>query len=108
MRGRDDSGQDAWKIRDLITLGSSAVAEFATDVFSRAYEACSAWNVSVPIHENGTLTTGQTYVAEFDVADDLSDLGPMLSRQTQHTLTKFQRTTEGGRGQLPELRYFFI
>ena len=89
LRGHDDSGQDAWKIRDLITLGSSAVAEFATDVFSCAYEACSAWNVSVPIHENGTLTTGQKYVAEYDVANDMSDLGLMLSRQTQYTLTKF-------------------
>ena len=88
VRGHDDSGQDAWKIRDIITLGSSAVADFATGVFSCAYEA-SAWNVSVPIHENGTLTTGQKYVAEYDVANDLSDLGPMLSRQTQHTLTKF-------------------
>ena len=39
--------QDAWKIRDLITLGSSAVAEFATEVFLCAYEACSAWYVSV-------------------------------------------------------------
>ena len=89
VRGHDDSGQVAWKIRDLSTLGSSAVAEFATDVFSRAHEACSAWNVSVPTHENGTLTTGQKYVAEYDVANDLSDLGPMLSGQTQYTLTKF-------------------
>ena len=88
VRGHDDSGQDAWKIRDLIALGSSAVAESATDVFSRAYEACSVWSVSVPIHENGTLTTGQKYVAEYDVANDLADLGPMLSRQTQYTLTK--------------------
>ena len=52
VRGHDDSGKNAWKIRDLITLGSSAVAEFATEVFSCAYEACSAWNVSVPSHEN--------------------------------------------------------
>ena len=89
VRGHDDSGQNAWKIRDLITLGSSAVAELATEVFSCAYEACSAWNVSVPSHENGTLTTGQKYVGEYDVANDLSDLGPMLSRQTHYTLTKF-------------------
>ena len=117
MRGHDDSGQDivsghqidgaskfdsaegscvlgmnkqdAWKIRDLITLGSSAVAEFATEVFSCAYEACSAWYVSVPSHENGTLATGQKFVAEYYVANDLSDLGPMLSKQTQCILTNF-------------------
>ena len=64
--------QDAWKIRDLITLGGSVVAEFATEVFLCAYEACSAWYVSVPSHENGTLATGQKFVAEYDVANDLS------------------------------------
>ena len=72
VRGHDDSRQNARKIRDLITIGSSAVDELATEVFSGAYEACSAWDVSVPNHEVGT--TGQKYVAEYDVADDLTDL----------------------------------
>ena len=90
VRGHDVSGQNAWKTRDLITLGRSAVAELATEVFSCAYEACSAWDVSVPSHENGTKTTGQNYVAEYDVADDLTDLGPMLYRQTPCTVTKFR------------------
>ena len=100
--------QDARKIRDLIALGSSAVAEFATEVFSCAYEACSAWYVSVPSHENGTLATGQKFVAEYDVANDLSDFGPMLSKQTRYTFDQIQRTTDGARGQLLEPRYFFF
>ena len=37
-----------------------------------------------------TLTTGQKYDAEYDVADDLTDLGPMLFRQTPCTVTKFR------------------
>ena len=72
VRGHDDSGQNAWKTRDLITLGCSAVAVSATEVFSCAYEACSAWDVLVPNHENGTLIIGQKYDAEYDVADDLT------------------------------------
>ena len=87
--GNDDSGLNIRKIRDLITLGRSAVAESATEVFSCAYEACSAWDVLVPNHENGTLTTGQKYVAEYDVDNDLSDFGPRLSRKTHYTLIKF-------------------
>ena len=51
VRGHDDSGQNARKIRDFITLGRSAVAEFAIEIFSCAYVACSAWDVSVPSHE---------------------------------------------------------
>ena len=90
VRGHDDSGQNAWKTRDLITLGSSAVAELATEIFSCAYVACSAWDVSVPSHENGSLTTGQKYDAEYDVADDLTVLGPTLFRQTPCTVTKFR------------------
>ena len=38
VRGQDDSGQNAQKIRDLISLGRSAVAELATEVFLCAYE----------------------------------------------------------------------
>ena len=87
--GNDDSGLNVRKIRDLITLGRSAVAESATEVFSCAYEACSAWDVLVPNHENGTLTTGQKYVAEYDVDNDLSDFGPRLSRKTHYTLITF-------------------
>ena len=90
MRGHDDSGQNARKIRDLITLGRSDVAESASEVFSCAYEACSAWDVSVSNHENGTLTTGQKYVAEYDVDNDLSDFGPILYRKTHNTLIKFR------------------
>ena len=43
-----------------------------------------------PATKNGTLTTGQKYDAEYDVADDLTDLGPMLFRQTPCTVTKFR------------------
>ena len=62
VRGHDVSGQNTWKTCDLITLESSAVAEFATEVFSCAYVACSAWDGSA----------GQKYDAEYDVADDLT------------------------------------
>ena len=89
MRGNDDSGLNVRKIRDLITPGRYAVAESATEVFSCAYEACSACDVLVPNHENGTPTTGQKYVAEYDVDNDLYDLGPRLSRKTHYTLIKF-------------------
>ena len=34
------------------------------------------------------MTTGQKYDAEYDVADDLTDLGPMLFRQTPCTERK--------------------
>ena len=82
MRGHDGSGQNAWKTRDLITLGSSAVDELATEIFC-AYVARSAWDGSV-------LNTGQKYDAEYDVADELTDLGPMLFRQTPCIVTKFR------------------
>ena len=88
-RGNDDTGLNLRKILDLTTLGRYVVAESATEVFSCAYEACSAWDVLVPNHENGTPTTGRKYVAEYDVDNDLSDLGPRLSRKTHYTLIKF-------------------
>ena len=72
VRGHDVSGQNAWKTCDLITPGSSAVAVSATEVFSCAYVACSAWDGSVPSYKMGALTTGQKYDAEYDVADDLT------------------------------------
>ena len=81
-RGNDDTGLNLRTIRDLSTLGRYVVAESATEVFSCAYEACSAWDVLHPNHENGMPTTGQKYVAEYDVDNDLSDLGPRLSRKT--------------------------
>ena len=47
------SDQDAWKNRDFITLGDSAVAEFVTEVFLYTYEACSVRYVSDPSHASG-------------------------------------------------------
>ena len=70
-RGNDDTGLNPRQTRDLTTLGRCVVAESATEVFSCAYEACSAWDVLVPNHENGTPTTGRKYVAEYDVDNDL-------------------------------------
>ena len=102
------SEQDAWKNREFITLGGSAVAEFVTEVFLCTYEACSIRYVSDPSHANGMLATGQKLVAENDVANGLySDVGPMLSKQTPHH-DKIQRSTEGGRGHLPESWHFFV
>ena len=75
--------QDAWKIRGLITIGALLFLS------SKQNEECSAWYVSVPSLENGTLATRQKFVAEYDVANDLSDLCPMLSKETQYILTKF-------------------
>ena len=62
VNGYDVSGQNTWKTCDLTTLGSSAVAVSATEIFSCAYVACNAWDGS----------TGQKYDAEYDVADDLT------------------------------------
>ena len=42
-----------------------------------------------PATKMGRWPLDRNIVAEYDVANDLSDLGPMLSRQTQYTLTKF-------------------
>ena len=62
VHGYDVSGQNTWKTCDLTTLGSSAVAVSATEIFSCAYVACNAWDGSA----------GQKYDAEYDVADDLT------------------------------------
>ena len=90
VRELDDSGQNARKIRDLITLGSSDVDELATEIFSCAYVACRCVGWFSPQLQNGALTTGQKYDAEYDVADDSTDLGPMLFRQTPCIVTKFR------------------
>ena len=90
VRGHNDSDQNVQKIRDLITLGRSAVVELEIEIFSCVYVACSAWDISVPSHENETLSTEQKYDAEHDVDDDLIDLDPMLFRQTLCTVTKFR------------------
>ena len=61
------SKQDAWKNRDFIILGGSAVAEFVTDAFLGPYEEL---------------------VAENDVVNGLySDFGPMF-RQTPYTMVE--------------------
>ena len=62
VHGYDISGQNTWKTCDLTTLGSSAVAVSATEIFSCAYVACNAWDGSA----------GQKYNAGYDVADDLT------------------------------------
>ena len=77
-RGNDDTDLNLWTIRDLTTQRRCVIAESATEVFWCACEACSAWDVFVSNHENGTPTTGQKYVAGYDVDNDLSDLGPRL------------------------------
>ena len=76
--GNDDTDLNLRTIRDLTILGRYVVAESATEVSWCANEACSAWDVFVANYENGTPTTGQKYVAEYDVDNDLSDLGPRL------------------------------
>ena len=52
-RGNDDTDLNLRTIRDLTTPGRYVVAESATEVFWCACEACSAWDVFVPNHENG-------------------------------------------------------
>ena len=84
------SHQDARKNRHFITLGDSAVAEFVTEVFLFAYEACSIRYVSDPSQANGMLATGQKLAAENDVANGLySAFSPMSSKQTPYTTAKF-------------------
>ena len=82
--------QDAWKNRDFITLGGSAVAEFVTGAFLGPYEACRIRSVSDPSHANGMLAAGQKLAAENDVVNGLySDFGPTLLRQTPYTMIEF-------------------
>jgi len=84
------SEQDAWKNRDFITLGGSAVAEFVADVFLCPYEACRIRSVSDPSYANGMLATGQKLVAENGVVNGLySGFGPMLFKQIPYTMAKF-------------------
>ena len=61
------SRPDAWKNRDFIILGGSAVAEFVTDAFLGPYEELVAENDAV----NGLF----------------SEFGPMF-RQTPYTIVK--------------------
>ena len=85
------SKQDAWKNRDFIILGGSAVAEFVTDAFLGPYEVCRFRSVSDPRHANGMLTTGQKVGC---VVNGLySKFGPLLFRQKPHT--RSNTTTTG-------------
>ena len=61
-----------WKTCDLITLGSSAVSVSATEVFTCACVACSAWDGPAYNYKIVAMNTGQKYDAEYDVADDLT------------------------------------
>ena len=89
---------DAWKNRDFITLGGSAVAEFVTDVFMCPFEACSIRYVSDPSHANGMLATGQKLVAENDVVNGLYSV--VQAHSVHHD--KIQRST------LPESWQFSV
>eukprot|EP00927_Polykrikos_kofoidii_P024451 TRINITY_DN2222_c0_g1_i3.p1 TRINITY_DN2222_c0_g1~~TRINITY_DN2222_c0_g1_i3.p1 ORF type:complete len:315 (-),score=53.67 TRINITY_DN2222_c0_g1_i3:155-1099(-) len=84
------SEQDAWKNRDAITLGGSAVAEFVADVFLCPYEACRIRAVSDPGYANGMMAVGRKLVSEMGVLNGLySGFGPMLLKQIPYTMAKF-------------------
>merc|ERR1711907_410816 len=82
--------EKAYKNRDLITLGGSAIAEFVADVFLCPYEACRIRSVSDPTYANGMMATGRKLVSELGVVNGLySGFGPMLFKQIPYTMAKF-------------------
>merc|ERR1712232_1056797 len=84
------SEQDAFKNRDFITLGGSAVAEFVADIFLCPYEACRIRSVSDPGYANGMMAVGKKLVGEMGVVNGLySGFGPMLFKQIPYTMAKF-------------------
>merc|ERR1711977_388003 len=88
--GQQMSERDAWKNRDFITLGGSAVAEFVADIFLCPYEACRIRSVSDPGYANGMMAVGRKLVGEMGVVNGLySGFGPMLFKQIPYTMAKF-------------------
>merc|ERR1712093_669836 len=83
------SEKDAWKNRDVITLGGSAVAEFLADVFLCPYEACRIRSVSDPGYANGMMAVGKKLVGEMGVVGGLySGFGPMLFTACRRSIVK--------------------
>jgi len=84
------SERDAYKNRDFITLGGSAIAEFVADVFLCPYEACRIRSVSDPTYADGMLNVGKKLVGELGVVGGLySGFAPMLFKQIPYTMAKF-------------------
>merc|ERR1719356_1244760 len=84
------SEADAYKRRDFITLGGSAIAEFVADIFLCPYEACRIRSVSDPGYANGMMAVGRKLVSEMGVMNGLySGFGPMLFKQIPYTMAKF-------------------
>merc|ERR550537_2068327 len=84
------SEKDAYKNRDIITLGGSAVAEFVADIFLCPYGACRIRSVSDPGYANGMVAVGKKLVSEMGVFNGLySGFGPMLFKQIPYTMAKF-------------------
>merc|ERR1719343_705989 len=84
------SEEAAWKNRDAITLGGSAVAEFTADIFLCPFEAVRIRSVSDPTYASGMMATGQKMVSEMGVVSALySGFGPMLFKQIPYTMAKF-------------------
>lgn len=84
------SERDAFKNRDFITLGGSAVAEFVADIFLCPYEACRIRSVSDPGYANGMMAVGRKLVGEMGVVNGLyAGFGPMLFKQIPYTMAKF-------------------
>merc|ERR1712046_439591 len=84
------SERDAFKNRDIITLGGSAVAEFVADIFLCPYEACRIRSVSDPGYASGMMDVGKKLVGELGVVNGLyAGFGPMLFKQIPYTMAKF-------------------
>merc|ERR1711879_1040133 len=84
------SEENAWKNRDVITLGGSAVAEFVADIFLCPYEACRIRAVSDPGYADGMMNVGKKLISEMGVVNGLySGFGPMLFKQIPYTMAKF-------------------
>merc|ERR1719498_2308240 len=82
--------EKAWRNRDYITLGGSAVAEFVADVFLCPYESVRIRSVSDPTYASGMAATGKKMVSEMGVVGALySGFAPMLFKQIPYTMAKF-------------------
>lgn len=84
------SEEKAFKNRDFITLGGSAIAEFVADIFLCPYESVRIRSVSDPGYASGMAATGKKMISEMGVVPALySGFGPMLFKQIPYTMAKF-------------------
>jgi len=90
MISKQMSEETAWRNRNVITLGASAIAEFVADLFLCPFEAVRIRGVSDPTYAPGMISCGKKMVSEMGVASAFySGLGPILFKQIPYTMAKF-------------------